>query len=114
MVIADYLNRPKDKPCYESEISKLKNVFNACMLESDTSIFIQIVDILIGAVVYRYKNPMNNNNARKPVKMQLVEFIEEELFNKIKSNENKNQFKGSLKDKFSIFADNFYFSVYDK
>lgn len=112
-IIADYLNRPKGKPSFESQISKLGNVFNSCMLESDTSIFIQIVDILIGAIVYRYKNPVNDNK-RKSVKMQLVEFIETELLNKAKSKENKDQFLGLLKGKFSIFSENFYFSVYDK
>lgn len=113
-ILADYLNKPKGKPSFESEINKVENVFNACMLESDTSIFIQVVDILIGAIVYRYKNPMKTDIAYKPVKMQLVEFIEKELENIKRSDKNKDQYKGSLKGKFSIFADDFYFSVYEK
>lgn len=113
-IIADYLNRPKGKPSFESKINKVKNVFNACMLESDTSIFIQIVDILIGAIVYRYKNTDKTNTKFKATKMQLVEFIEQQLQAKSKSDKNRDQYKGVLKGKFSIFADNFYFSVYDK
>ena len=110
-IIADYLNKPKGKPSFESEINKVENVFNSCMLESESSVFIQIVDILVGAIVYRYKNPDKITSRYKPVKMQLVEFIEDELA-KIKSNEKR--YKGTLKGKFSIFADDFYFSVYDK
>ncbi len=40
---------------------KLENVYNACMLESNTSIFIQIVDIFVGAIIYRYKHPISTS-----------------------------------------------------
>ena len=112
-IIADYLNRPQDKPSFEHSINQLPQVFNSCMLESDTSIFIQIVDILIGAVVYRYKNPEYKNSKKKPIKMQFVEFLEQELLKKA-SNNDKSSYSGALNSKFTIFGNNFYFSVYDK
>jgi hypothetical protein len=65
-VVADYLDRPKASPLYfESEIAKLARpkghrtaaplVFNSCMLESDASLFVQLVDVLLGLVVYDCK-----------------------------------------------------------
>lgn len=89
------------------------------MLESNTSIFIQIVDIFVGAIIYRYKHP-NNTSKRlnKTPKMQLVQFIEQELeqnFITHKMNSKGNYRKDkTLKGTFTIFGDNFYFSVYEK
>jgi len=65
-VVADYLDRPKASTLYfETEIAKLTRpksqktaaplVFNACMLESNASLFIQMVDVLLGLVVYDCK-----------------------------------------------------------
>ncbi|WP_027326983.1 DUF3800 domain-containing protein [Helicobacter pametensis] len=112
-ILADYLNKPKDGLFFEDEIRKLKQVFNAYMLESDTSAFIQIVDLFIGAIVYRYKNPSNSSkHLNRAPKMQLVQYIEQEL-NKY-TIQNQNTYKGSLKGNFTIFGDKFYFSVYEK
>lgn len=85
------------------------------MLESDSSIFIQIVDIFIGVIVYRYKHSKEiPQNKKKSVKMQFVEFLEQELKNlNFKSSGNYKHDK-SLKGIFRLFKDNFYFSVYDK
>ncbi len=115
-IVADYLNRPKDKPSFESEINKVKNVFNSCMLESNSSIFVQIVDILIGAIVYRYKHPDENKRLNRNPKMKLAKHIEQKLheIQEKTLNENKQRYKKSLKGTFYLFADNFYFSVYDK
>lgn len=112
-ILADYLNKPKDGLFFEDEMRKLKQVFNACMLESNTSAFIQIVDLFIGAIVYRYKNPSNpSKRLNRSPKMQLVHQIEQELSKR--ATQNQNQYKGSLKGNFRIFGEKFYFSVYEK
>jgi hypothetical protein len=66
-VLADYLTKPKSSTVYfEEEIMKTprnhlsaqtseKPIFNACMLESHASLFIQLVDVLLGLVVYDCK-----------------------------------------------------------
>lgn len=98
---------------------KLKNVYNACMLESNTSIFIQIVDIFVGAIIYRYKHPKNTNKRlNKTPKMQLVQFIEQKLeqnfiAHNMDSSGNYKKDK-TLKGTFTIFGNDFYFSVYEK
>lgn len=119
-IIADYLNKPRNEPHFEDEIRKLKQVFNACMLESDSSIFVQIVDIFVGAVVYRYKHPHQNKKIDKTPKMQLVQFIEkilEENYSTYKMETSGNYTKDkTLKGNFTIFGkeQNFYFSVFEK
>lgn len=118
-IIADYLNKPKNDPFFEDEMRKLKNVYNACMLESNTSIFIQIVDIFVGAIIYRYKHPKNTNKRlNKTPKMQLVQFIEQKLeqnfiAHNMDSSGNYKKDK-TLKGTFTIFGNDFYFSVYEK
>lgn len=54
-VIADYLQKPrKSKLFYSQEVKKLPGVYNACMLESHASLFIQIVDVILGCVIRDY------------------------------------------------------------
>lgn len=107
-IIADYLNKPKDGLFFEDELRKLKQVFNACMLESNTSVFIQLVDLFIGAIVYRYKKlDITSKRFKKTPKMQLVDFIEEKLKEKDSNFVN-------LRENFTIFGNKFYFSVYEK
>ena len=56
IVIADHLPKPKASTKYfENEMRQNSKVLNACMLESHASLFIQIIDVLIGAVVYDFK-----------------------------------------------------------
>ena len=56
MIVADYLSRPKSSTKYfETEIRKNIGVFNACMLESHASLFIQVIDVIIGSIVYDFK-----------------------------------------------------------
>lgn len=123
-IIADYLNKPKNDRFFEDEMRELKQVFNASMLESETSIFIQLVDIFIGAIICRYKNLGNIHKKieRKP-KMQLVKHIEERLEQKYNEKNLQNQNKNcsgnykhdkTLKGTFTIFGEKFYFSVYEK
>lgn len=55
-LIADYLGRPRYSPTYfESSIRSIEGVFNVLMIESHASLYIQMVDILIGAVTYAHK-----------------------------------------------------------
>ena len=122
-IIADYLNKPKGAVSFETKMKELPSVFNACMLESDTSIFIQIVDLFIGAVIYRYKHPLTDSKrANKAPKMQLVTHIENVLLDKFKNNGlqcrgNYKQHK-SLQGNFTLYCEQkesgFYFSVYEK
>ncbi|KPH49972.1 hypothetical protein HPU229336_05160 [Helicobacter pullorum] len=117
-IIADYLNKPKEAPYFEEEMNTIDQVFNACMLESNTSVFIQIVDIFIGAIIYRYKNPNDTKRLDKAPKMQLVHFIE----NKLEENYRTMQMshKGNydnnkkIQGNFTIFGNDFYFSIYEK
>ncbi len=124
VIIADYLNKPKNASFFEDEMRKLKQVFNASMLESETSIFIQLVDIFIGAIICRYKHLGNTHKKveTKP-KMQLVKYIEEKLEQKYNEENSKNENKNcsgnyendkTLKGKFTIFGEKFYFSVYER
>jgi hypothetical protein len=55
-VIADYLGRPKSSTKYfEKELTLLPNIYNVCMIESHASLYIQLVDVLIGCIVYDFK-----------------------------------------------------------
>lgn len=56
IVIADYLDKPKSSEIFfEKEINKLDSVINTCRVESDACLFVQLVDVLLGSVVYDYK-----------------------------------------------------------
>lgn len=116
-IIADYLSKPNNSDKYfEDELNKLNKVFNACMIESDSSVFVQIVDILIGCIVYSYKIDHNLSATKNTPKGKLVSYIEEKLIN---AYENYNQSAGTFRHNnklsggFTIFKP-FYFNVYEK
>ena len=112
----EYLTKPKISTKYfESELQRLQKVFNACMIESDSSIFVQIVDIFIGCIAHRYK--IENGMALDTTpKGKLVKYIEDKLvvaldsYNNISGNFKR---KKNLIGSFTIFEP-FYFSVYEK
>jgi len=55
-VIADYLQMAHQSTKYlEREMNFLPHVFNTCRVESDASLLVQMVDVLLGAVVYDFK-----------------------------------------------------------
>lgn len=70
-VVADYLGKPKAHHLYyEPEIKKIKNVYNATVIESHASLFVQVVDVLIGCVVYEFKEnryQLGGNKVKKAV-----------------------------------------------
>jgi hypothetical protein len=116
-IIADYLSKPNSSDKYfEDELQKLKKVFNACMIESDSSVFVQIVDILIGCIVYSYKIEHGLSATKTTPKGKLVEYIENKL---LVAFQNHNKSSGTFRHKnklcggFTIFEP-FYFNVYEK
>lgn len=115
-IIADYLSKPKASTRYfENELQRLKRVFNACMIESHSSVFVQIVDIFIGCIVYRYKIEHGLEVDTTP-KGKLVKYIEYKLEDALISHKNSSgKFKHhkKLAGAFTIFEP-FYFSVYEK
>ncbi|BBL79467.1 hypothetical protein RxyAA322_13210 [Rubrobacter xylanophilus] len=79
-VLADYLTKPKASTLFfEEEVAKISRyapsgtppatppIFNVCMLESDASLFVQLVDVLLGLVVYdcKLKRGVHPPNAAK-------------------------------------------------
>ncbi len=77
-VLADYLHKPKASTrFFEDSVSQIGRgyrggadvppVFNVCMLESDASLFIQMVDVLLGLVVYdcKVRRGVHGANAAK-------------------------------------------------
>lgn len=115
VVIADYLSKPNGSVYFEDELNRSRKVFNACMLESHSSVFIQIVDILIGCVVYSYKMKDGLVSTATP-KAQLVGYLESKLNILLNSHNNSSgKFKHTKKisNAFTIFKP-IYFAVYEK
>ncbi len=116
-IIADYLSKPnKSTQYFEDELQKLQKVFNACMIESDSSIFVQIVDIFIGCIVYSYKIEHGLSASTSTPKGKLVKYIEDKLVEAYdKHNNSSGTFKHSkkLSGGFTIWEP-FYFNVYEK
>lgn len=55
-VIADYVNMPHNSTKYfERELNMVTGVYNSCRVESDASLYIQMVDVLLGCIVYDFK-----------------------------------------------------------
>lgn len=116
-IIADYLSKPNSSNKYfENELQKLNKVFNACMIESDSSVFVQVVDILIGCIVYSYKIEHNLSASKVTPKGKLVQYIEDKLIIAFESyNKSSGTFRhqNKLSGGFTIFEP-FYFNVYEK
>lgn len=116
-IIADYLSKPNlSNRYFELELKKLNKVFNACMIESDSSVFVQIVDIFIGCIVYAYKIEHGLSASRATPKGKLVKYIEDKLVEAYDTHNNSSgQFKHSkkLSGGFTIWEP-FYFNVYEK
>ncbi|ECP8539935.1 TPA: DUF3800 domain-containing protein [Campylobacter jejuni] len=115
-ILADYFSKPKNEKSFEESIIDSNKVFNACMLESESSIFIQLVDIFIGAIAYKI-NP--NNQGKKNNKMKICLYLEKKLAekqreNKKQINKKELEYKGTINNNFILDNGKFYFSLYKK
>ncbi|MCV6608284.1 MAG: DUF3800 domain-containing protein [Campylobacterales bacterium] len=107
-ILADYLTKPNNSEKYfENELRKVESVDNACMLESNASLFIQVVDIFIGSIIYRYKIDCGLA-PEDTAKADLSFYLEERL----KETSLCNGFKNSLMGNFTINRP-FYFSLWE-
>lgn len=116
-IIADYLSKPNASPKYfETEMKSTPKVFNACMIESHSSAFVQVVDIFIGCIVHSYKIAHGITTDLNHPKAKLVKYIEDKLDAALNAhNQSSGRFKRhkKLSCAFTIFEP-FYFSVYEK
>lgn len=56
IVVADYITKPTNEAkFFESELCTVGQVVNATLLESDASVFIQLIDLFAGAVLFQFK-----------------------------------------------------------
>ncbi len=107
-IIADYLSKPKNSTKnYDEEIRKVDNIANACMMESEASLFIQVVDIFLGAILYEYKINCNLAPTHTP-KAEMSFFLQ----NKLKSLNIQGNYNNTLIGNFTINKP-FYFSCWE-
>jgi len=94
-VIADYLGKPNasDK-FYSREISKSEKVFNAVMIESHASLFIQLVDVIVGCIVFNIRKCRTQNKFDEYKNM-----VSEHLIGKLKINSISGDFECSINEK---------------
>ena len=70
------------KKFWETAVHNIPGVYNAIMLESYSTLFLQLADILIGAVTYDYKitiQGLKPNNA----KLNILKFVKNEIIFKM-------------------------------
>ena len=63
-IIADSHQKPKSSnKYYETEIRSCNTsqIYNVCMIESHASLYVQMIDVLIGAVNFDFKNKFDKN-----------------------------------------------------
>lgn len=79
-VIADFLGKPKtSNKYYEPEIKTISKVYNASVLESYASLFIQLVDVLIGCIVLDFKRARETSKKIDTYKAKVADFLKEKL-----------------------------------
>ena len=79
-VIADFLGKPKtSNKYYEPEIKALSEVYNATVLESHASLFIQLVDVLVGCVVYDFRRSRQSEKKFDIIKGRVCDFLRGKL-----------------------------------
>lgn len=79
-VIADFLGKPKtSNKYYEPEIRALPAVYNATVLESHASLFIQLVDVLIGCIVLDFKRKRQPERKADIFKGKVCDFLKGKL-----------------------------------
>lgn len=81
-VCCDWQTRPKDHHlCLEDECCKLRNVSGCISITSETSPFLQVVDLLLGAVSFDWRDARGHvtASASSQLKRQLVTFVKDKL-----------------------------------
>lgn len=84
-VLADYLSKPKASTSYyEVEVARPNakeagSVYNACMLESDAALFVQLVDVLAGCVVFDFRMKAQPDRVPNEFKRGMVELLRQKL-----------------------------------
>ncbi|MFH1441558.1 MAG: DUF3800 domain-containing protein [Candidatus Omnitrophota bacterium] len=79
-VVADFLGKPKTSTkYYEPEIRSLTAVYNATVLESHASLFIQIVDVMIGCIVLDFKRGRQPERKADVFKGKVCDFLKGKL-----------------------------------
>lgn len=79
-IIADFLGRPKSSnKYYGPEIKSLENVYNATVLESHASLFIQLVDVLAGCVVCDFRRTRQSAMPVNACKAKVCDFLKTKL-----------------------------------
>lgn len=100
-VIADFLGKPRvSSKYYEPELRTLPKVYNATFLESHASLFIQMVDVLIGCVVMDFRRAREGEVGVDVVKASVADFLKVKMA------------KDSLAENFTVSSPN-YFSVWE-
>ena len=78
-VLADFLGKPKtSNKYYEPEIRILSSVYNASVIESHASLFIQLVDILIGCIVLDFRRSREGKKVDE-FKAKVCDFLKVKL-----------------------------------
>lgn len=78
-LLSDYFSKPKESTLfYETCLLQEERIIQCCMLESHSSLLIQLVDIILGCIVYKKKYNLLAKN-QLTSKLKLVKYLEELL-----------------------------------
>ena len=79
-IVADFMGRPKSSSkFYEPQIRMLPHVYNATVLESHASLYIQMVDVLVGCVVFDFKRKRQPERKFDIVKAGVCDLLKKKL-----------------------------------
>lgn len=79
-ILADFLGKPKaSNKYYEPEIRTLPAVYNATVIESHASLFIQLVDVLVGCVVFDFRRTRETGKSFDVFKAKVCDFLKGKL-----------------------------------
>ena len=79
-IVADFLGKPKtSSKYYEPEIRTLPAVYNATVLESHASLFIQLVDVMVGCVVLDFRRARESGKKIDIFKVKVCDFLKGKL-----------------------------------
>ncbi len=78
-IIADADTKPEGNTSYEEQMGDVHTVINTEMLKSQKSVFLQMVDVLTGAICYDFRKERGRGEARDKNKLDLLVFIKEKV-----------------------------------